>query len=602
MKKEKQIPFRTVNQSIIDRFEYMVSLFPNKVAIKDEDGEITYQDLNNKANVIANNILELKSIQKQAAFFLPDGISQYISLLGILKSGCAYVPLDTSWPAYRVEYAITDSSVVAIITDNKNYAQLEALSNDVSIINIDEINFTKNIKAPITKPKPDDIAHILYTSGSTGDPKGVITSHMNQVHFIKRLSEFLDITPDDIFSYYFAIGFSAHALPSLGALLNGGKLVMYKLKKNGFPNLANYFNDEEITIAFMIPSVLRHFRVTLTKGYKFKKLRKLILGGETLYSNDIKQIRPFLKPNTEVINMYASTEMYLARAYRIQHNTILRQNIIPIGYGIDGIDIRIVNKDGEKCEPKQIGEMIIYSEYVALGYWNNAELTKKDFPVIDGQQTFRTRDLAYMNDDECFVHVGRKDSMVKVRGQGVDLGEIENALLFSENIKEVAVLQKEDPLGNKVLVAYYVFSPGKKVSMEEIMNALVRRLPEYMVPGYFVNPESLPKTDSGKTDYHSLPNPDWDNVSDDREIIHAKNPIEEQLISIFERQLETFPIGITDDLLKTGHDSLKMFVAIDSVEKEFKIKLDIDSFVKAPNIEALSLIIKQIQNNNHGDK
>ena len=602
MKKERQIPIETVNQSLCDRFDLMVSMFANKEAIRDESGMITYQALNEKANVVANKIPGPGSEQKQIAFFLPNGISQFISIFGIWKAGCAYVPLDTSWPAHRIEHAIKDSSAIAVITDNKNYAQVRALCDDACIINIDEINFSENTEAPVLKPGPDDIAHILYTSGSTGEPKGVYTSHMNQVHFIKRFSEFIDITPADRFAYYFSIGFSAHAMPSLGALLNGGTLVMYDLKKNGFPGLADFFTSEEISVSLMIPSVLRHFRATLNEGYKFNKLRTLLIGGETLYYNDIKQIRPYLKGRTEIINIYASTELFLARAYRIKRDTILKQNIIPIGYAIDGMDIDIVNADGEVCDPNQLGEMVIHSQYAALGYWNNPGLTEKDFPVEDGRRSFKSRDLAYKHPDGAIVHVGRKDAMVKIRGQRVDLGEIENTLLFSEDIQEVAVMLKEDPLSNKVLTAYYVCSPGKHIELDEIKNALVRRLPDYMVPPFYIKLESLPKTDSGKTDYRSLPDPDWESLSEKRDIKHAKNPVEEQLISIFEKHLEVYPIGITENILQAGHDSLKLFVAFDTVEKQFNIKLDLDNFIETPTIESLSVIIRQLQEDNHGDQ
>lgn len=602
MKKETHIPIDTVEQSIADRFEFIAERFNNKEAIRDENGIITYGELSKNSNVLANEIIRLNAEQKQIAFFLPNGINQFISIFGILKSGSAYVPLDTAWPSHRVELAIKDSLAAAVITDNKNLPHVKALCQNTTIINIDEIDFNKNMHTPALKPGPDSIAHILYTSGSTGEPKGVYTSHRNQVHFVKRFSDFIQITPDDRFAYYLSISFSAHAMPSLGALLNGATLVLYDLKKEGFPGLADFFNDNEITICLMIPSVIRHFRATLEKGFKFAKLRILLAGGETLYFNDVKQLWPFLKRKTEIINIYASTELYLARAYRIQRDSILKQNIIPIGYPIDGMDIEIVNEDGAECGINKIGEMLIRSDYAALGYWNNPTLTERDFLNDGGQITFRSRDLAYKEADGSIVHVGRKDAMVKIRGQRVDLGEIENTLLSNEDIQEVAVALKEDHQGNKVLVAYYVFSPGKSVKLEEIKNSLVRRLPDYMIPPYLINETSLPKTESGKTDYRSLPDPPWESMIDDRQIKHASNQIEEELISIFEKNMGAYPIGVSDNILQAGHDSLKLFVAFDAVEKKFNITFDIDRFIKTPTIESIALIIKELQDNTQHDQ
>ena len=595
MKQEKPIPILNVEQSIAERFDLIAGTFADKLAIRDGNVDLTYRSLQEKANVIANHILALGSGEKQIAFFLSFGSGQMVAILGIIKTGCAYVPLDTSWPAHRIEFSIKDSSAAAIITDNINIGQVKALSGDRVIINIDELDFRQNTQRPALTPTADDNMHILYTSGSTGEPKGVYTSQRNQLHFVKRFSEYINITPDDIFAYYFSIGFSAHAMQSLGALLNGGTLVMYNLKKFGFPGLAGFFNKERITVCLMIPSVLRHFRATLDKDFKINELRTLMIGGETLYFNDIKQIRPYLKRRTEIINIYASTELFLACAFRIQKDTVLKQNIIPIGHPVDGIEIEIRNEDGKACEPNQVGEMIIISQYTALGYWNKAELTRQDFPVDGNTGRFNSRDLAYRQSDGALVHVGRKDAMIKIRGQRVDLGEIENTLLFSKDMQEVAVVLKEDPVGNKALVAYYVCSPGKEVDMTDIEHALVRRLPDFMVPRFVLRLESLPKTDSGKTDYLSLPDPDWKKTSRKEDIKHASNPVEEQLVSIFEKHLEVYPVGVLDNILQAGHDSLKLFVAFDAIEKAFHAKLDLDNFIANPTIEALAITITQTQ-------
>jgi amino acid adenylation domain-containing protein len=601
MKQEKQIPFKDTYKSISERFDIIAKNFAEKIAIKDDKTSLTYKSLEEKANVIAHYVLGLGLDQKQIAFFLSFGVNQFVSLLGITKAACAYVPIDTSWPAHRIEFAIKDSFASAIITDNMNLGQVKALCGDCMIINIDEIDFMQSFQAP-PYPVGDDVMHILYTSGSTGEPKGVYTSNRNHLHFVKRLSEFINIRPDDIFAYYFSISFSAHALPSLGALLNGATLVMYNLKQYGFQGLADFFINENISVCLMIPSVLRHFRATLDENFRINKLRTLLVGGETLYFNDIKQIKPFLKRKTEIINIYASTEMYLASAFRIEKDTVLNQNIIPIGNPVEGIEIEIQNEDGEACEPNQVGEMIIFSNYAALGYWNKPELTEKHFPKQEKIRRFNTRDLAYMRPDGSMVHVGRKDSMVKIRGQRVDLGEIENTLLFSKDIQEVAVVLKEDPVGNKTLVAYYVCSPERNIDESDIKNALIRRLPDFMIPRFLVILDSLPKTDSGKTDYISLPDPDWEKKSGNEKIKHASNPLEDQLISIFEKHLEVYPLGVQDNILQAGHDSLKLFVAFDTLEKTFHLKLDLDNFIKTPTIEALALSIHQLQDSKSDDQ
>jgi len=592
MKDSINIPFETIEQSISERFELIAGKFPDHQAISDHEGTLTYSELNRMANILAMKLSDKPAPQRQVAVFLSYGKKQFIAIMGILKAGFAYVPIDTAWPAHRIAYTLKDSGASAIITDYENQGQVRALAGASRIINIDEPDLSGDPGNPAVKPKPDDVIHILYTSGSTADPKGVYSSHRNQMHFVKRFTEYLNITPADTFAYYFSLGFSAHAMPSLGILLNGGTLVMYDLKKRGFPGLDDFFQEKGVTICLMIPSVLRHFRSTLKEGFKFRKLRTLLIGGETLYFSDIKQIRPFLRKNTEIINIYASTELFLACAYRIRQETILKQNIIPIGFPVDGMQIDIMDGNGNVCKTGEIGEMSISSRYTALGYWNNPQLTMQDYRK-DGEITvFSSRDLAFRHADGSVVHVGRKDAMVKIRGQRVDLGEIENTLLANASIQEVAVALKEDPSGNKVLVGYFVGGPGKEVKLEEVRNSLVRRLPDYMIPRFLVSLDSLPSTITGKTDYRSLPDPEWEQMNEAQDKVkQAANPVEAQLTAIFEKHLETHPIGTDENILRAGYDSLKLFVAFDTIEKHFKMKLDLNSFVANPTIEELASII-----------
>jgi amino acid adenylation domain-containing protein len=592
-KSTEQIPFETLEQSVAGRFERMAGLFPDKEAITCQEQRITYKDLDRQASSLAERIKQSGTPAGQHALFLETGISQFAAILGILKSGAAYVPIDTSWPAHRIELAIKNSQPGVIITNNLNLGQVKALHDDKYIVNIDEPYSPQQLDLAASRPGPNDIIHIIYTSGSTGEPKGVFTRHRNQLHFVRRFSQFIHINPDDRFAYYFSIGFSAHAMPFLGILLNGGTLCIYDLKKRGFQGLAGFFKEEKITLALMIPSVLRHFRVTLDKNFRFPKLRVLLVGGETLYFNDVKLILPHLGKNAEIINIYASTEAYLARAYRMNRETVLKQNIIPIGYPIEGMEISIVNQDGEPCAINQVGEMILKSPYLARGYWRDKEQSDLHFSEENDSIIFRSRDLAYAREDGCIVHVGRKDAMVKIRGQRVDLGEIENSMLFNPDIQEVAVRVKESPAGDKLLLAYYVCREEAPIGEKELKTFLTRRLPVYMLPSYVIRLSELPKTESGKTDYNALPDPDWEKQSGKNHIRHPRTPTEEQLVAIFEKNLEIHPIGINDNILDTGQDSLKMFVAFDTVEKHFHYKIDIDKLTENPTIEALARSIDE---------
>jgi amino acid adenylation domain-containing protein len=590
--------FNTAEQCIHERFDEISGLFPDRVAISDGSFSLTYKELREAADKMASVIMQrVGSGQENISFLINNNAGQVIALLGILKAGKAYVALDPQWPAERNRMVFTDARCRLLICDRDTAGLASALCETTSVMDVEEWK-TAVVRDPGQQTaKPDNNAITLYTSGSTGTPKGVMQSHRNMVHFIKRLTGQFGIVPDDRIAYYLSAGFSAHALPLLGALLNGAELYISDFRSGNFLGFSRWFRESEITFAMMIPSFLRHFLAVQEKNDRYPDLRMLLLGGETLYRSDVEKARKVFRRETTLANIYASTEAYLMSSYQMEPDCMIRSNIVPVGYPAEGMELSIVDEKGKPVGEKKNGEIILRSRYVSEGYWHKPALQAKDFktdPHDSRYRIFKTSDRGYYLDGGCIVHTGRSDTSVKLRGYRIDLDEIINLLLGIEEVSEAACALKKNPQGMEQLVAWVVPAENKTIDMEYAKAWLVRFLPGYMIPGHILPAKELPRSATGKTDTARLPEPRWESVMIEK--TSAADATEEALVAIFEKALKISPVGTNENFLETGANSLELFVALSEVEKYFNIKMDIDAIIKTPDIRSLAAHIRIKQN------
>lgn len=581
---------KSPEQSIASRFREMSRLYPENEAIRFNDFELTYKQLDDITDRLAAAILSLMGEGNgQLGIYIEPCMSQPVAILATLKAGKTYVALDPAFPIERNLHMLSDGACSLILTNNMNLSQVKSFAGESPLLNLDEDipEDSKGVQFPDVNPETP--AFITYTSGSTGVPKGVIHSHANMIHFVMRMYSINCSMPDDRWAYYYSISFSAHGMPIFGALLNGATLNIFNLKKDSFTEFGKWLRQEKISVIMMIPSVLRQFVSTLGSGRRFPKLSKLLLAGETLYRSDVEKIKEHLMHDASIYNLYASSEAYLARAYKITQDTVIKGNNVPIGYSVPGMEISIEEEDGSRSDPYKTGEICITGKYLALGYWNKEELTAQDFvSAEDGNRTFKSKDMGYKMSDGCIVHIGRSDSMVKLRGYRIDLGEIENTIMALKQVKEVAVSVKENPFSTKHIILYYVKKENTELDALYMKVAVLRSLPDYMVPSYFIELESLPKNNIGKMNYLELPEPDWDALGKKNDVVLPENGLEEELKEIFERILEVSPICVTENILEAGGDSLRLFVAFDEIEKRFGKKLNVDTIINAPYIRDIA--------------
>jgi amino acid adenylation domain-containing protein len=590
---QSKFPKEMVAGSIVARFEQQVNLYKDKVAVKSQDQSLTYLELNTAANRVARTILRSQVEQNETVAMLFDhNVSAVVAILGILKAGKAYIPLDPTFPVQRLKYMVEDSRASLVLTNQKTINVAQSLYPDEKkIINIDDIDKTLPGENPGLTIPTKVLAFILYSSGSTGKPKGIIQDHRNVLHHIWDHTTLYDFGNNENHGLVLSFSFAASVSEIFSPLLNGGTLCLYDIKVGGLQNLAAWLTSEGISVIKIPISLARIFISTLSGSENFPKLRLVILGGDTLYRRDVLNFRERFSSECVLVNRLTSTETNSVTQYLIEPGMDIEDRIVPVGYPAQDKEIMILDDEGQDLGFNEIGEIVIKSRYVTPGYWNQPELTKDKFQTADNDKdmvVFHTGDLGRLRPDGCLEHLGRTDFMVKVRGYRVEMAEITAALLDIDSVEDAVVTAPPDSSGEKRLVAYVVIKNPSENSIKSLRSCLTDELPDYMIPEEFIVLDTLPKTPTGKIDYQNLPD-----VESFREIlgknhIPPKNPLEKELVEIWEQVLEQPAIGIRDDFFELGGNSLDALRTVAAVETKFGYQLTLRAFIQARTIEKLA--------------
>src|SRR5262245_55886011 len=585
-----------IEQSISARFEPKVMHYPERIAIKHKDCALTYEQLNQQANRVAHVLLQRRELREEPiAFLLDSGISQIVTILGILKAGKIYLTLDASLPANRLISILDDAQASLIVTDRQNYALAQELSqNTREVLTIDDLDAHLPLSNPGLTVPPDTTVNILYTSGSTGQPKGVIQNHRTTLHNVMSLTNSYGISRDDRLALLFSTGFAASLFPIFGALLNGATLFPYDLKTDGFAQLANWLIQEQITFYDSVPSTLRRLVATLPETAQFPHLRLITLSGEAAYKRDVELYKRYFSDDCLLCVRLGGTETRVICSYFIDKETQITTNIVPVGYAAEDKKILLLDADGKEVAAEQVGEIAVQSRYLATGYWRNPQLTQAAFqpsPHGGEEHIYRMGDLGRMRPDGCLEYLGRKDTQVKIRGHRVETGEVEMALLDLEGVKEAAVAVKEDETGRQYLVAYLVPTDNVLPPVDILRLGLTRMLPGYMIPSHFVSLAPLPTTATGKADYRALPEPSRTRPNLQNPFRAPHTAQETALQQIWQEILNIQPIGRHDNFFDLGGDSLAVEEVLAQIEQRFHVTLPPDVFIHEPTIELLAPLL-----------
>ena len=589
-------PVEDVESSIAERFKRIVGMYPDRIAVKTPMRELTYSALDALSNGIACSLLKRqKETRSPVALFLESSELAITSVLGVIKSRQIYVPLDPSYPQARLRSVLEDSGATTILTDQKNADLARELSTNTRLcLTLEEMSAKvcrRNI-AGITSPT-DPVA-IFYTSGSTGQPKGVVQNHRGVLHRIMADTNTFHVCREDRLSLLSSPAYSVSMRNLFGALLNGATVCPFDIAGDGLHHLKEWLISEDITIYFSVPTVFRQFVQTLQGDESFKSLRLIYLGGESVTKEDVQLYKRHF-PEALLVNSLASNEAGIIAYYFMDKHDQLSESSVPVGYPAEGKDLLILGKDGENIGVGTIGEIAVRSRFLSPGYWQNRTVTSFALnadPTDCDLRIYHTGDQGYIRDDGCLIHLGRKGLRVKIRGSRVELEEVEAALRQHSAIREVVVDTARDQVEGDRLIAHVVLREGQKLSVADLRDDLTAKFPPYMIPSRFIYLETLPRTPNGKVDRGALPKPDKSRPL--LKTAYALPATEDQklLAQIWSEVLSIDRVGIYDNFFELGGNSLLATVLLARINREFRKDLSISVVYQAPTVEQLAKAVK----------
>jgi amino acid adenylation domain-containing protein len=477
------------------------------------------------------------------------------ALLGVLKAGHAYVPLDPYAPAARLARIWADAEPAAIVTAAVHADLARELAGGAPVVVMDPApRLPSRIRVPHVPP--DAPAYVLYTSGSTGEPKGVVQSHRNVLYFIRTYTANLQLGPTDTLMLVAAYGFDAAVMDIFGALLNGATLCPFSLRDGTPRELADWIDEKAITVVHSTPTVFRTLTSSLEPERILSSVRLVVLGGEAAFRSDAEQFARHFPSSCLLVNGLGPTESTVTLQSFTAHGDRLTRSALAVGYPVEGTRVRLVDDNGYDAEV--FGEIVVESPHVALGYWKRDDLTHAAFQQIapDGnRRRYRTGDLARRLPDGRLEFLGRNDRQIKIRGYRIELGEVEAVLAAHPNVRECAVTMASDARGAGRLAAYVVPRDGQAPSTRELRQFVAARLPDPMVPSAFVPLEALPLRANGKVDRDALPPPRFELSS--AEFVAPRDTHERQMADLWRDVLGVDRVGVHDNFFELGGDSIK---------------------------------------------
>jgi amino acid adenylation domain-containing protein len=618
-----------LEQSIPARFERQVRRYPERLAVKTRSHRLSYAELNRAANRVARAILTRRGEGNEpVAVLLDQGAAAAAAMLGVLKAGKIYVPLDPAFPAARLAYMLGDSGAELVLTSADHLTLAEASGArggralDVDALidwrgepkasrakhgnavetsaarsrpTLDEDHAVGDLGAPIS---PDALAYIVYTSGSTGQPKGIVQNHRNVLHKVMTPTNDFHICPDDRLALLYGAAVAIGVRISLCAWLNGAALYPIALKSAGVAGLAAWLVEEGITVYHSVATVFRHFVDALTGAEEFPDLRLIFVTGEAVYPREIQAYQARFAPDCVFVHGFGLAELSHVRQYYVDRSTPVQGGIVPVGYAVDGVEVRLLNEAGTDTSPGQIGEIALESPFVTVGYWRKPELDRAAFlpdPAGGGARIYRTGDLGRMRPDGCLEHLGRKDFQMKVRGYTIEAAEVEGALLECAAIKEAAVVTRADRRGEPELVAYLVPAGGPPPSVGALRRALAETLPDYMLPAVFVVLDALPLTPTGKVDRRALPAVDEGArlLAPRPPFVTPRTPVERALGQIWADVLRLDRVGVHEGFLDLGGHSLLATQIASRVHDAFRVTVPLPALLEASTVADMAVVIAE---------
>ncbi|NCE88295.1 non-ribosomal peptide synthase/polyketide synthase [Pseudomonas sp. Q1] len=578
--------------------ELQAALRPEATAVLFEDLRLSYGDLNRRANQVAHRLLSLGvRPDDRVAICVERGLDMIVGLLGILKAGAGYVPIDPAYPQERISYTLQDSTPVAVLVQQATRARVAEVS--VPVLELDggdcQGESTQNPHVPgLTSA---NLAYVIYTSGSTGLPKGVMVEHHNVARLFSATEGWFNFNDQDVWALFHSFAFDFSVWEIWGALIHGGQLLVVPQLTSRSPDACYaLLCSAGVTILNQTPSAFRSLIAAQGQSALKHSLRQVIFGGEALEPGILKPwyARPG-NAGTQLVNMYGITETTVHVTYRaLEAADAQRVGVSPIGGRIPDLQLYILDDQREPVPVGVVGELYVGGAGVARGYLNRPQLNAERFiadPFSGRAQArlYKTGDLGRWLADGSIDYLGRNDDQVKIRGFRIELGEIEARLAACEGVREAVVIAREDAPGNKRLVAYVIAAEGAEPSAAELRTQLLVSLADYMVPSAFVLLERLPLTTNGKLDRKALPAPDGDALAR-REYECPEGEMELTLAALWQELLDVERVGRHDNFFELGGHSLLAVKLIERM-RQMDLSADVRVLFGQPTLAALAAAV-----------
>lgn len=597
---EKQQIFNVFNQThshypkdktIVQLLEEQADRVPQQIALRCQDEQVTYQELNERANRLAHRLRQ-KGVGRNVLVGIigERSVEMVIGIVGTLKAGGAYLPLDPKYPTERMNTLLADSNTGMLLAPSNHGEMLRHhIDSHIDIVLIDQIAeelSAASCSNPQQVNSPSDLAYVMYTSGSTGKPKGVIVEHKSVVRLVKN-TNYIEFAEGDRILQTGAMVFDASTFEIWGALLNGSGLVLVDEHiLLHAERLGQEIRNNQITTMWLTSPLLNQLvqqDVTIFAG-----LKNLVVGGDALSWEHVNQVRK-AHQSLKLINGYGPTENTTFSTYYVIEEEF--SSSIPIGKAISNSKAYIVDRHNHLQPIGVAGELCVAGDGLAQGYLNNAELTEEKFvpnPFEAGTRMYKTGDLARWLPDGNIEYLGRIDEQVKIRGFRIEPSEIAQRLMLHEEIQDAIIVARTGEDGQAYLCAYFVSEA--ELSVSALRDHVAASLPSFMIPSHFVQMDRLPLTPNGKVDRKALPEPDGE-VDSGVEYVAPRNDMEKSIAQVWEKVLGVKNVGRNDEFFALGGDSIKAIQAISQMNNR-GYTFEIKDLMNNPRMKDLIVHIK----------
>jgi amino acid adenylation domain-containing protein len=592
---------RVLPRCMHELFDDQVQRSASIVAVVCESQRLTYLELKNRADEIAARLKQAGvGPESRVGLVMEPSPDLIIGIFGIWKAGGAYVPIDPAWPRDRMHFIFEDSRVAAVLTQSKFLDRFDAAK--IPVISTEARNgaAAQDVHLGYARSCPENAAYLIYTSGSSGQPKGVLVEHRSLVGYSLAVIDRFEYSSGWNYVTLASVATDLGNTVLFPALLVGGTLHLISPERANHPkSLGEYFQREQIDVLKIVPSHLNALQAGANSNPIMPR-RHLILGGEVSRADWVKQLQAAY-PDCVIHNHYGPTETTIGVLTHATNGKLssLGSSSLPLGRPLCNARVFVLDQHLEPVPVGAPGNLYVGGAALARGYHKRPDLTAAAF-VPDpfgeaGSRLYWTGDLARYLPDGSVEFLGRKDHQVKVRGFRIEIGEIEARLSEIPRVQECVVLVREDEPGNKIIVAYVVTDRSSCIGAIDLKQALQKTLPEYMVPSVFVPMPALPRMANGKIDRVALPAPDRSRSPSVRD--ESRSPVEELLCGLWREVLKIETVGVNDDFFELGGHSLLGMQMMSQVRDLFQVELMLKELFTVPTIAALARRVEEARGN-----